>query len=586
MAYTGSIELISGLKPANNGTFPLMDAKDVRVDDSTRLSTKLVSIDNRLSTSGGRPMIYCYGDSLTEGVGGRVMQPDGFNAYMAYSYPAWVGQVYDVVNMGARGENVNTIMARQGADPIVTTFQITIPAGTDSAVAIGEVTNLWQAGQTGLTTKSGAMACPLVEVEAAGINPVVIKGVEGILYREVGAALNAGDSFTYYFRRLNVGEEVEVPIGTEVETFAMRYYRNGIAIIWMGANGGFTNAQDYINKISAMLSYGGYTNYVIIVSRELTGANLAAVKEAFTEENGFCHVVDLMEQLPWRGYGMAGIPYEPVDTSGWSELDPPVTDTIKLAAPLLCEYVAGTSGSTSAASYGTLHYSAWGYKAIGKLVIEKLGEMGLVSGGSGGGSSTTGDDQYGHYVYKLPEPKELVNDRYINTKISLYDDVAKDWTFAIKWHGTPSTTGPGGWPCVIFCCTLDGSDKGLLYRYYTEAQGSVLVGDNGIYQLNSPYIQNITDHWGGTNICIIVKSGDTYNMWLNSTNKVNNAPLTGLGLDPEDAFSLPLLIGARYNAEGTDVTFPTSFTVDDCRIYNSALDSSDAIDLYDELANE
>ena len=41
MAYNGSIDLINGLRPKNNGTFPLVAAKDVYVDDVTRLDTKL-----------------------------------------------------------------------------------------------------------------------------------------------------------------------------------------------------------------------------------------------------------------------------------------------------------------------------------------------------------------------------------------------------------------------------------------------------------------------------------------------------------------------------------------------------------------
>lgn len=38
MAYSGSIDLISGIRTKNNGTFPLVNAADVYVDDSTRLS--------------------------------------------------------------------------------------------------------------------------------------------------------------------------------------------------------------------------------------------------------------------------------------------------------------------------------------------------------------------------------------------------------------------------------------------------------------------------------------------------------------------------------------------------------------------
>lgn len=535
------------------------------------MDSQILANANQIAANGGRPMIYCYGDSLTEGVGGYVMQPDNANAYMAYSYPAWVGQVYDVVNMGARGESMTTIMARQGADPIVTTSEFTIPAGVDSEVVIGAAANLYTSSATGLTTKSGGTALPLVEVEAAGINPVTIKGVEGMLYRKFESSAPATNGgFSYYFRRLKAGTATVVPVGTEVETFAMNHYRNGVAIFWMGANGGFSTAQDFINKISGMVTYGGYTNYVIIISRELSGENLTAVKEAFTENNGFCHVIDLMEQLPFRGYGLAGIPYQPVDTSQWSTTDP-----VKKNAPVLCEYLSGQSGENL---YGALHYSAWGYKAIGKLVIEKLGEMGLVSGGSGGASSTTGNDEYGHYIYKLPEPKTLTGTNYLNTKVSLYDDVSKDWTVAVKWSGTPSS--PSGYPANIFCCTLDGTWKGILYRYYAAEGANLLVGA-GVFNVNGE--NNLFDNWGRTNVCVITKSGDDYNAWMNCDDKAFNTVLH-YPLSDSDAFRLPLILGARYNAEGTEIQYKTAFTIEDCRIYSEALDAQDALALYNELA--
>ena len=45
MAYNGSIELISGIKPKNGGTFPLVNAQDVQVgEDGTRLPVTLDKI--------------------------------------------------------------------------------------------------------------------------------------------------------------------------------------------------------------------------------------------------------------------------------------------------------------------------------------------------------------------------------------------------------------------------------------------------------------------------------------------------------------------------------------------------------------
>ena len=49
---------------------------------------------------------------------------------------------------------------------------------------------------------------------------------------------------------------------------------------------------------------------------------------------------------------------------------------------------------------------------------------------------------------------------------------------------------------------------------------------------------------------------------------------------------LPLIIGARWNAEGTEAQFKTAFTLEECRVYGTALDESDAIDLYNELAGQ
>lgn len=41
MAYNGSVELIGGLKQKNNGSFALVDATAVRVDDAMRLGVAL-----------------------------------------------------------------------------------------------------------------------------------------------------------------------------------------------------------------------------------------------------------------------------------------------------------------------------------------------------------------------------------------------------------------------------------------------------------------------------------------------------------------------------------------------------------------
>ena len=528
------------------------------------------------ASAGGRPTIYCWGDSLTEGVGAWIMPPDGHNAYMAFGYPEWVGKSYDVVNLGSRSEDMNTIMSRQGADPIVFQSGFTIPASKDTPVKVGTVTQIYNLTTgTGFTTASGAMVKPNKEVESGGINPCVIAGVEGIFYREIGnSPLSNEGTYDYYFRRLEDGSAVTVPANTQLETYAMRYYRNGVAIFWVGANGGFSGVMDYARKLSDMIEYGKYKDYLIIISRELSGTDLDTLKTEFTDGAGFCHVISLMDELPYRGYAMAGIQYESVDTSQWTTTDP-----IKKNAPLLCEYLSGQSGENQ---FGALHYSTWGYKAIGKLVVEKLGQMNLESKDSGGGGGDSDHDQYGTLLYKLTAPRTLNGTNYINTKVKLFEDLDADWTVAVKWSGVPVCAS--GVPYNIFCCTLDGTWKGILFRYYSEWGANILVGSGAF---NVPDAQNnaYEYHDGSTNVVIIVKSGSTYTAFVNSPNKLYNSDLVYV-LDPEDAFNLPLIIGARHNAEGTEVQYKTAFTVEDVRVYDSALDEADAIDLYNELAGE
>jgi hypothetical protein len=538
------------------------------------------AIDNFSSgnAGGGRPIIWCCGDSLTEGVGGWVMQPDGHNAYMAYSYPAWVGQSWDVVNFGSRSEDCHAIMARQGADPIVLQQPLAIPASKDTPVLVQQVTEIYNitSGQ-GFRSRSGALVKINKEVESGGLNPCVISGVEGILYRELtNESLNNDTTYSYYFKRLEDGEAVTAAAGTEIESYAMRHCHGGVAIIWMGANGGYTSVSDWIEEVQAMIEYGEYGSYLIIISREFSGAALQTIKDTFTDADGVCHVISLMEQLPYRGYAMAGIPFKSVDTSGWASTDP-----VKKNAPLLCEYLSGQSEENQ---FGTLHYSAWGYKAIGKLVVEKLGTMGLVThGGGGGGGSEPETDAYGTLLYKLSTPRTLSGESYINTRIKLYDDVSKSWTFAIKWSGTP--TSPQGWPANIFCCTLDGTWKGLLYRYYEAGSANLLFGaSNNVVSRDNPDISNhLIDNYGGTNVIIIAKDGDSYTVHCNSASEAFNSSVIS-ALTEADAINLPLLIGARYNLEGTEIHYKTAFTVEECRIYDSALES-DALDaLYDEMS--
>ncbi len=305
--------------------------------------------------------VYCWGDSLTEGVGGW----DSDN----YIFEPWTNELSRPhVNLGCRGEDIQTIMARQGADPIVLTEDITIPASKDEAVTIGTCTMPYDKyNGVGLTTKSGERAKPLIEHEA-GINPCKIGGVEGTLYREMTSSIGSDDTLTYKFKRLKSGDAVTAKSGSEIETYAMQHYRNGYAVIWMGVNGRANSHQQFAAKVKEMVEYGGYKNYVCVISREYVetwvedGDGWQGIKTLLTDSNGVCHLLYLKPELIKRGYMLAGLSTQSIDTSSWTTTD----EIVKAAPKLMATNTAYESG------YEELHFSKWGYKAIGKLIEEKL----------------------------------------------------------------------------------------------------------------------------------------------------------------------------------------------------------------------
>lgn len=537
-----------------------------------------VSLENLINASSGRTTVYCWGDSLTEGVGGYVMQPDNRNAYMTYSYPAWLGQSFNVVNLGARGEDIYAIMARQGADPITIQTSFTIPASKDTPVKIGELSRMltYNAG-TGLTSKSGKLVKVNKEVESPGLNPCVIKDVEGIIYRELKSSTDDSTTYDYYFRRLEDGTATTVPVGTEVETQAMRYYRNGYAVFWMGANGGYTSHQDFVDKVKSMVEYGKYKNYLVILAREFAEQWAREIMGLLTDDDGFCHVIYLMDELPYRGYAMAGIGSNNIDTSNWVTTDP-----IKKNAPLLCDYLP--SQPTEEEKYGALHFSSWGYKAIAKLVEEKLLAIVKADRTSSNSESTapvptTGTDEFGHYVYKLPASRTFNGTTYLNTKIKLFEDLSESWTVACKYSGVVSCDD--GYPANILCCVPDGTLQGILVRYTSASDAMVVLG-SGAFPLGPAYNNNTEVNFDQTNVMIIVKTGSNYKFYCNNTTCAYGIALDYV-LSDDKAHSLPLIFGARWNSSGDTVNYRTKFTLEDARVYDTALDDADVVNLIGDL---
>lgn len=546
------------------------------------LVRSIASIENPADTGSSAKMIpvYCWGDSLTEGVGGKIKQAENVFDYMAYSYPAWLSQSYNVVNLGARGEDVTAIMARQGANPVVV-GGFTIPADR-TPVEVGKVTKINEpATGTGLTATDGTIVKWHREVESPGVNPCTIAGVEGTLYRGVGTTYDNDSEYTYYFVRSASGTAVTVPTGTQVQTYAMNHYRNGVAVIWMGANGGWSSTADFCTKVQSMITYGKYDNYLILVMRE--GYDLATLKSKFTDDDGFCHVLYLPDMMAERGLMTAGISFSSVDTSSWT-----TTDKILLNAPVLCEYIDGQSGESA---YSGLHFSAWGYKAIGKFVQEKM--VALMEKIKSADDSQEdvptdydgGEDTFGTYVYNLLSARTLDGSSYIDTRQKLWSAYDQSWTIAVKFTLTEPDE-PNPW--MIISGTPDGASQNLFIRgsksggWQHVAIGSLTTD---LYSKDSGADQKVYYISSGENVMVISRNVNKYNLMINSTEGYYGGQDWG---DPKaesewQTFDTTLIAGGRWNSDGTSTEMLTPVTIEKLVIYNEGFDKEKCAELYTSL---
>lgn len=109
MAYSGSVDLISGLRPKNNGTFPLINAPDVLVgeEDDTRLDEALRGKDEKM----------------------RVFTdwPENFEANGLYELGAQTGTKTVVLGDGANADDMLYISVRAAGRLVL------MPAGNNFA---------------------------------------------------------------------------------------------------------------------------------------------------------------------------------------------------------------------------------------------------------------------------------------------------------------------------------------------------------------------------------------------------------------------------------------------------------------------
>nr|DAF72610.1 MAG TPA: lysophospholipase L1-like protein [Caudoviricetes sp.] len=180
--------------------------------------------------------IICWGDSLTEGVGGN-----------GVSYPTVLqeklGEHYNVINNGVGGENAFTICGRIGAIPaLVEPF--TIKANSNEPI---EIT---------LKSTGGLSTFNLLGVK--GVNPVKIGNIDGSIQI-------ADNKIMFSVKDVALADRtVKRPSILRTQFFNSK--RNDIVIVFMGQNGwwGYYDNQKLVNEYLQIVNFLNTDKYLFI----------------------------------------------------------------------------------------------------------------------------------------------------------------------------------------------------------------------------------------------------------------------------------------------------------------------------------
>ena len=488
-------------------------------------------------TGGKQKTIYCWGDSLTQGVGGNV------NGWHLISYPQVLAERCNAVNLGILSDNVPTIQARQGSLKILLPA-CTIPGSVSESVAIGDVAD-------GLPLDDGTTAY-LLKYGDAGLNPCYVNDVPCILFRDYKADTSSGTKFR--LRRLEDGAALTVTKNTTLIPYAAKHYKGGIHIFWMGANGGYGNKtdsgtdlafSDYVARLQACVDFSEADDYLIIYARERVGyTQNEAGEKAILAQTFAGHFLDLVPQLCDRGLLYA-------ETSLWD-------GTKKNGVPTVLDSGDGC------------HYSFYGYKAIAGIVWEYLCPK-LAAASSKSDTEKVTGDEFGTWAYKLPTTMAFTSTTPpIDTGFRPFGAATGDFTIAVRFSRDAQ---PNNGTIRVFWMqewfVVNEQNKALTLAAYDNADGFTmpklyLLEASGGFKID-PETMSITLPEDTHHTFIIARNGTKYYNYIDGT-LIYGAPLDYSAGDLVSTATLSIGgVGEQNNFIGE---------LKDVRIYDKFLDTA------------
>lgn len=408
--YKGTVELIGGLTPKNNGTFPLIDAKDIQVDDTgKRLDEKLaelgqdstvtVTIDSGMGTaSHGAAEIYALeqaGISLVAVMDGWHYQYDGAS------------------NFASDGEcdEVSFHRTMVTEDGTVFTEHINIHDDKTTDSVFNEATGgSGEPGVDGITPHIGENGHWCIGDEDTGVNaegayPTALAEMGGdatkTTYRLEFSNGTGYDFEVYHGAKGNSGSSVTI---TEIEESTadngenIVFFSNGKTLTVKNGKTGATGADGKAGMSAyEYASQGGYTGteqeYAVDMNPDNIKASLSQI-EAPTIVSSIDEMTDTSKQYVYKGSIWA---YRTSTTEGETVLVPNFTNLIKFDA----------SGNPSNVELNK-RYSASAGAAAGYLASQD-GSFAITN------VITTNGSNYTLYINQKPEGQsKVINPSSIN----------------------------------------------------------------------------------------------------------------------------------------------------------------------------
>lgn len=300
------------------------------IENDLNVVAKLrTDVDALMNT--GQKVVVDWGDSLTAGAGGN-------GTSYSSVLQTLLGDNYNVLNAGVGGETTGTIAARQGGTPFVLQNDISLPATTDY-VPIA-LYNTW-----------GLETLPLRQGGAATINPCYLDNIPCTLSWDATNGLR--------IKRNAAGTARTIVAKTILFTNYMKLYRKPFAmVIWVGTNGVYTDINDLIGQIKAMIQFSGIEKVIVIGLHFIYAEKTVEVRKA--EEVAMSKAFGSY-YINWREYLATHAVYD-------AGLTPTQADLDAMAAGI-CPPTFLTDA---------VHLNATAYTLLANLIYQRFQLLGII----------------------------------------------------------------------------------------------------------------------------------------------------------------------------------------------------------------